>query len=231
MPTFNVTGDVDPFLHISLEKGESIFCESGSMVMMEQNLELKGSARGGILRSLTRAIANDASFFQQTIEAKNGKGECLLAAPLPGAIHVLEIGAKQYTLGDSAFLAASSDVELRTVTQSLGNALIGNSSGFLVSETTGQGKLAINAFGTIFKLTVSPGEDVLVDNNHVICWQTGLNISPSVSTRTGGLINNIINSAKSGEGIVLKFSGEGEVYISSKNTHSFSGWVRSLLRK
>ena len=34
MPVFTITGDVDPFLHVSLAKGEKIYCESYAMVMM-----------------------------------------------------------------------------------------------------------------------------------------------------------------------------------------------------
>ncbi len=35
MPTFTVTGEIDPFLHVSMRRGEKIYCESGAMVMME----------------------------------------------------------------------------------------------------------------------------------------------------------------------------------------------------
>ena len=42
MPVFTITGDFDPFLHVSLRQGEKIYCESNAMVMMEAALELKG---------------------------------------------------------------------------------------------------------------------------------------------------------------------------------------------
>ena len=48
MPVFTVTGDVDPFLHVSMARGETIYCESGAMVMMESNLDLKGKMKGGL---------------------------------------------------------------------------------------------------------------------------------------------------------------------------------------
>ena len=34
MPVFTVTGDNDPFLHVSLRHGESISCESDAMVIV-----------------------------------------------------------------------------------------------------------------------------------------------------------------------------------------------------
>ena len=40
MPVFSVTTDVDPFLHVAMKRGETIYCESDAMVMMEAALEL-----------------------------------------------------------------------------------------------------------------------------------------------------------------------------------------------
>ena len=84
MPVFTVTGDNDPFLHVSLRHGESISCESDAMVMMESNLDLTGRIQGGILGALARRLANGESFFQQHIKATRGDGDCLLAPTLPG---------------------------------------------------------------------------------------------------------------------------------------------------
>ena len=47
MADFSIVGNVDPFLHVSLRKGESIYAERGAMVSMDTTLELKGEARGG----------------------------------------------------------------------------------------------------------------------------------------------------------------------------------------
>src|SRR5690554_2953066 len=107
MPQFTVTGDVDPFLHVSLRKGEKIFCESDAMVMMEDTLRIKGQMRGGLGQALLRRFANDESIFQQEIEAVDGDGDCLLSPALPGGIEVLEVSpGEAYTLADGAFVTA-----------------------------------------------------------------------------------------------------------------------------
>jgi len=85
MPAFTTTGDVDPFLHVSLKQGEMIYCESDAMVMMESALDLRGRMTGGLGRALMRRFANGESFFQQHIEAVRGGGDCLLSPMLPGA--------------------------------------------------------------------------------------------------------------------------------------------------
>lgn len=107
MPVFTVTGDVDPFLHVSMTRGETIYCESGAMVMMESNLDLKGKMQGGIGSAIMRRFANGESFFQQHIEAVRGDGDCLLSPTLPGAMQVIECGSRQYILSDGAFVAST----------------------------------------------------------------------------------------------------------------------------
>lgn len=227
MPVFTVTGDVDPFLHVSLRQGEKIYCESGAMVMMESPLELKGKITGGIGSAIMRTFANGESFFQQHIEAVRGNGDCLLSPTLPGAMQVVDVGPRQYMISDGAFVAASSGVELKVRTQSLGNALFAQSGGFFITETQGSGQLAVSGFGSMSQLEVEPGKDVTIDNSHVVCWDSSLQYEMSVATsQSGGFLSNLVNSQTSGEGMVLRFSGQGKILVCSRSRQGFLGWVR-----
>ena len=230
MPEFTVTGDVDPFLHVSLRQGEKIYCESDAMVMMESTLDLKGKMTGGVMGSIMRRMANGESFFQQHITAVRGAGDCLLSPTLPGAVQIVDVGARQYLLNDGTFVAASDGVEMKTRTQSISNALFAQSGGFFIMETTGQGQIAVSGFGSMFKLDVSPGKDVVIDNSHVVCWDKSLSYEVSVTTSgggggLGGMIGNLVNSVTSGEGIVLRFTGTGSVHVCSRNRDAFLAWV------
>jgi len=229
MAIFTVTGDVDPFLHVSLQAGEKIFCESNAMVMMEANLELQGKMTGGLGSALMRRLANGESFFQQHIQATKGAGDCLLSPTLPGAIDVLQVGPTRYMLTDGAFMAAESGVSLNVRTQSLGTAVFGQTGGFFICEASGSGKLAISGFGSSFVLDVEPGKDIIIDNAHVVAWDAGLHHEISVTTQGGGgLLGQLVNSVTSGEGMVLKFSGKGKVIICSRNQANFATWLRRL---
>jgi uncharacterized protein (TIGR00266 family) len=228
MPTFTVTGDVDPFLHVSMRQGETIYCESDAMVMMESTLDLKGKMRGGLGSALMRTFANGESFFQQHIEATRGNGDCLLSPTLPGAMQVVEVGPSNYIISDGAFVAASSGVELKVRTQSLGNALFANSGGFFVTETGGKGQVVVSGFGSMSMLDVEPGKDAIIDNSHVVCWDSTLRYEISITTGTsGGFLGNLINSQTSGEGMVLRFSGKGKVYVCSRNRAAFKAWMQA----
>ncbi len=231
MTVFNSTGDVDPFLHVALTKGDRIYCESDAMVMMETTLDLKGSMNGGIGRALLRSFANGESFFQQEIEAVRGDGDCLLSPVLPGALEIIDVGSQQYLLNDGAFVAATSGTQMKVRTQSLGNALFAQSGGFFVMETSGTGQVVVSGFGSLFQLEVSPGKDMIIDNSHVVCWDSTLRYEISVTTGNsgsglGGMLGNFVNSFKSGEGIVLRFSGSGKIYVCSRNRDAFVEWMK-----
>lgn len=225
---FSKIGENDPFLHITLNKGEKIYCESNAMVTMDTTLELKAKMQGGLLSAIARKLANGESFFNQYIEATSGNGDTLLSPELPGDIQILEVGGNnQYMLNDGAFVAATEGIDLVVKMQGIGNALFGGTGGFLTTKTTGQGTLAVSGFGTLMELQVTPENPMIVDNYHVVAWDQSLQYECSLSTNKKGLISNMINSVTSGEGIVTKFRGNGKVIVCSRNRGAFIQWLRA----
>jgi uncharacterized protein (TIGR00266 family) len=231
MTTFTLVGTTEPFLHVAMRRGDKIYCESNAMVMMEDTLELKGKLQGGLGQALLRRFANDESLFQQHIEAVRGDGDCLLAPTLDGDLQILDIGSAQYTLSDGAFVAATDKVDLKVkMNSSIGGALFGDNGGFLVMHTSGVGQLVVSGAGSLFELQVTPDKEVIVDNGHVVCWDSRLHYELSMSTsNNGGFFGNLINSATSGEGMVLRFRGAGSVVVCSRNRQNTVTWLHSKL--
>lgn len=225
MPKFEISGGVDPLLAVTLEPGEKILAESNAMVAMDGSLALKGTSRGGVLKSLARKVLNEETFFQQEIQAQDEVGTVLLAPNIPGDIQLLAVGERQYRLADGAFLASTEGVELETKLQKLGNALLGDNGGFFVIKTQGQGQLAVGGFGSIRTLTVKPGQSLLVDNGHLVAWDDALDYELTLNTAKSGLFGKILHSQITGEGIVLKFKGEGNIYVCSRNQGGFIDWI------
>jgi uncharacterized protein (TIGR00266 family) len=187
---------------------------------------------GGIGSAIMRRFANGESLFQQHIEAVRGDGDCLLSPMLPGAIEVVDVGARQYLISDGAFVAATSGTEMKVRTQSVGNALFAQSGGFFIMETSGTGQVVVSGFGSMFQLDVVQGKDMVIDNAHVVCWDNALKYEISVTTGAGGgsggvkgFLGNMVNSVTSGEGIVLRFSGSGKVFVCSRNRDTFQKWA------
>lgn len=227
MATFTVTGGEDPFLHVSLVKGDRIICESDAMVMMEDPLDLKGQMTGGIASSLLRRLTTGESLFQQSIEAVRGPGDCLLAPTLPGSIELLNVSANnEYCLADGVFLAAEAGVSLKGRMQGVGQALLGGTGGFVILEATGIGKLAVNGLGGLFTLEVVEGKPIKIDNSHVVAWDKRLTYSVGMATARGrSFLGNLVASQTTGEGMILNFSGNGKVIVCSRNQKSLLDWI------
>jgi uncharacterized protein (TIGR00266 family) len=230
---FELIGQVDNLLLVSLAQGEEVSCESDAMVMMEGNLDLKGEMKGGFWSAVGRKLTNGESFFTQSIRATRGDGDTLISPTIPGDIHLLECApGQQYFLNDGAFLACESSVQVVVKTQSIGRALFAGTGGFFVGQTSGAGKLAVSGFGTAFEMGIDATEDnpVTIDNNHIVAWESTLKYDLALNTnKSKGLFGSIVNSAMSGEGIVTKFSGKGTVLICSRNRSDFVSWMGSQL--
>ena len=230
MASFTVTDGQDPFLHISLERGESVFAESGAMVMMDGTLDLTGNVQGGLLSGLARRMVAGESMFTQKIVATRGPGDLLLSQVIPGAVHVFDVGPQEYLLNDGAFLAAETGVDLKVRTQGIGGALFGNSGGLLIMQASGRGKLCVGGFGSLFLLTVEAGQNPIIDNGHLVAWDARLSYEVVMGTsRQGGMLSNLISSQTSGEGLVTKFSGTGQVLICSRQRQGFTSWLRQQI--
>jgi uncharacterized protein (TIGR00266 family) len=231
MPEFQIVGNVDPFLHVSMRRGESIYAERGAMVTMDTTLELKGEARGGMMRALARRFTAGESFFQQTVSATNGDGDALFSPNMPGDVMILDCGARQFRLNDGAFLAADTTIQINTKAQNIGQGLFGGTGGWFIMETAGTGKLAISGFGALFAMDVKPGQDTIVDNSHVVAWDAALQYNITAATAGGGFFSSVVNSMTSGEGLVNRFSGSGQVIVASRNRAGFLDWIASIVGK
>jgi len=81
------------------------------------------------------------------------------------------------------FVAAESGVSLNVRTQSLGTAMFGQTGGFFICEATGVGKLAVSGFGSSLYWMLNPAKDIIIDNAHVVAWDSALHHEISVTTQ------------------------------------------------
>lgn len=230
MTTLTLIGEPEPFLHVTLAQNDKIYCESGAMVMMEDSLDLAGKMQGGMVQAFMRRFATGESLFMQEIVATRGTGDCLIAAPLDGGMQILDVGARQYKLADGAFVAATASVNVTAQMQNLGGALFGGTGGLMVMQSAGSGQLVVSGAGTLFDIDVTPQKDVIIDNGHVVAWDSTLLYEITTETKSGGgFLGNIVNSVTSGEGLVIRFRGAGKVTISSRNRNNTLSWLQSKL--
>jgi uncharacterized protein (AIM24 family) len=100
-------------------------------------------------------------------------------------------------------------------------------------KVSGTGTLAVSGVGAVREMKVEPGSELIVDSGHAVAWPASLTSKASLSTgQGGGFLKKAVGAAKSGEGIVLRFSGGdegGKVLVSSRSRTSFIGWISDQL--
>ena len=206
---------------IFLKNGEFVRAQSDAMVAMTSAIEVEGKAEGGIGGMFKRMFTGE-SLFIQTLKATSGDGEVIVAPGEPGDITVIELNGDGYILQKGAFLAADPGVELSATSQGVMKGLF-SGEGFFLQTAKGKGTLLISSFGGIVKKTLSPGENWIVDNGHLVAWSDTIQYSMRKASK------GIISSLTSGEGLVCDVQGPGDVYIQTRNPSSFGQWVRQFI--
>ena len=231
MARFEILGSTDPFMKVHFEQGETIFAEGGAMAAMDDVIDLTGKARGGMLKSLARAAVTGESFFMQEATAERGPGSLLLAPGYPGEVRVIELSGDEWSLTDGAFLCAESGLEIATKrNKSIGSSLFGGTGGFFIMNVSGTGSLAVSSLGAIQEMPIPENGELIVDSGHVIAWPHSVEMKASLSTKKDqGFLGKMVGSVKTGEGVVLRFTGSGSILVASRAQPAFIGWLSTRM--
>jgi len=186
-------------------------------------MDVDSKLEKGLLGGLTRKLLTGESLFFQTLSATRGAGEVMLASAYPGEIQVLELdGSEEYILQKDGFLAAEESIEISTKAQNLTKGLF-SGEGFFVMRISGVGKVAISTYGGLHKLSIALGETRIIDNSHMVAWSANANYKIEKASKGWG------SSFTSGEGLVCRFQGPGDVYIQTRNAPGFGSWIRQFM--
>jgi uncharacterized protein (TIGR00266 family) len=143
------------------------------------------------------------------------------AARLPGDVMVLEVGSDGLNLSRGSYLCASATVEIDTKWGGFKN-LAGGEGGFLI-HATGQGHVVLSCYGAIDTVQLGAGESFVIDSGHVVAFDT------TVTYTTRKVTKGIMNTLKSGEGLVMEFTGPGRVLTQSRNPGELVEWLTTEL--
>ncbi len=208
---YTVEGRPDfSFLTVQLPANEKLKVEASAMATMDTNIEMKTKLRGGLGRFLT-----GESIFVNEFTAANGPGEIGIAPGSPGDLDHVYLNGNTIYLQNSAFVACGMDVTLETKWQGLVKGFFSGESLFLI-RASGTGDLWFNTFGAMMEIDVS-GE-YIVDTGHIVAFTEGLDYNVG---RIGGYKSLFF----SGEGLICRFSGEGKVWIQTRQMGAFASWV------
>jgi uncharacterized protein (TIGR00266 family) len=211
---YELTGKPDYALaEVTLEPGESLTAEAGAMVAMSANMQIETKAKGGLLGGLKRMVVGE-SFFTNNFHPEGDAGTIKLAPRAPGDVEVLELKGESYMMQSGAYLAHVGDIEIDTKFGGFQSFFSGE--GFFLIKVSGNGLVFFNSYGGLKKVSISGS--YIVDTTHIVAFDS--TISYNVEA-VGGLKATFF----SGEGLVCRYTGQGDLWIQTRSGPQFAGWL------
>ena len=198
------------FVTVQIPAQQTLKVEASAMATMDTNLKMKTKVRGGLSRFIT-----GESIFINEFTAENGPGEIGIAPGSPGDVEHVYLDGDVIYLQNSAFLAAGLGVNVESKWQGLVKGFFSGESLFLI-RCSGKGDLWFNTYGAMIEVNVTGG--YVVDTGHIVAFTDGLQYEVG---RIGGYKSLFF----SGEGLVCRFSGQGKVWIQTRQVPAFANWV------
>jgi uncharacterized protein (TIGR00266 family) len=205
---------------ILLDPLEEIRVESGSMVSMSPGITLQTRMEGGVLRSLTRSLLGQESFFLNVFQAPYEGGLINLAPSLPGDMMVLEMRNESLLVQSGSYVASSMGLDIDTKWG--GPRTFFASEGLFMLRARGSGLLVLSSYGAIHAVELDPGQQFVVDTGHLVAFTE--NMGFNVRT-VGGVRSTLL----SGEGLVVDLTGPGRVFMQTRSIDAFLSWLDPFL--
>ncbi|MGA1345920.1 MAG: TIGR00266 family protein [Ilumatobacteraceae bacterium] len=208
---------------LTLAGGETVRVESGAMMAMSSGVGLSAKAEGGIMKSLKRAALGGESFFISTYTAPAQGGFVDVAARLPGDITSQTVGAGAgLFISKGSWIANESSVEVDTQWGGFKN-LFGSEGGFIL-RVGGQGQVVFACYGALEVWNLEAGQHFTVDTGHMVAYEES--VTMQIRQAAGG---GLVQTFKSGEGLVFDFTGPGRVWTQTRNPNEMLGWISAAL--
>lgn len=217
------------WLRVELQPGEEVQAEAGSMVQRDTQVEmtthLNTGKKAGFFRKL---FAIFVAFMRKFIGGETmfvnrfttpAQGEVVFAPALSGHIMHKKLGASsKLFVQTGSYLASTGDIDTKVRFTGL-RSLLGD-EGLVLLECTGQGDLFINSYGGVLPVQVNGA--FTVDTGHIVAFEGNMNFKVK---SVGGFKSLLF----SGEGLVCEFSGQGTIYVQSRNLGALAAWLTPLL--
>ena len=196
-------------LEIQMSSGEKITAESGAMVYMKGDIEIKTRTRdGGFFKKIKVTALGGESFFVNDYIAH---GDCAIGLTGPPIGDIIRVEVKPgsgFIVQSGSYVASTQGVLLDTQWQGFTKGLFG--SEFFMLKATGQGDMFLNAYGGIIHKQVAAGEKIVIDNYHLVALSDQATYRV---TNIGGMKTTILG----GEGLATEVTGPGSIYFQTKN--------------
>ena len=221
---YKIVGQTVPVVEVKLNKGESMYTQSGGMAYQTEGIKMHTNARGGVMKSLGRMFAGE-SIFMANYTAETDGAMVAFATTVPGALIPVDLRnvPNGLIMQKGAFLCAEQSVETSVAFTKKFSAGFFGGEGFILQKAKGNGIVFLEVDGDVIEKELGPGEVLKVDTGNVVAFDS--NVSYEIETVKG--LGNIFLG---GEGLFLtKLTGPGKIILQSQNFNDFAGRVATRI--
>ncbi len=217
---YKVIGQTVPVVEVKLNKGESMYTQSGGMAYQTEGIKMNTNARGGVMKSLGRMFSGE-SIFMANYTAETDGAMVAFASTVPGAVVPVDLRNLPggLIMQKGAFLCAEQSVETSVAFTKKFTAGLFGGEGFILQKAQGNGTVFLEIDGDVIQKELAPGEVLKVDTGNVVAFES--KVSYEIETVKG--LGNIFLG---GEGLFLtKLTGPGKIILQSQNFNDFVGKI------
>jgi uncharacterized protein (TIGR00266 family) len=189
-----------------LAPGEAVQADYDAMLSASYGVLIDVRPRGG-----ARGRKSHPAVFTAPPEG----GWVDVAPALPGEVYTLELeGASGWCVARGNWLAASSTIRQDPAWQGF-RGMFGADQGFL-EHVSGQGSVVLTACGAIDVVNLEPGAAITVTSGSLVAY------TESVQTRLRVVNQQMNQSMRTGEGLLLDFAGPGQVLTQTRKPQAMA---------
>jgi len=205
---------------VHMDAGESVNAEAGAMMAMSPGVDMVTSTQGGVFKGLKRSVLGGESFFMNEFTASTQGAHVVVAPALPGDIITWPLTGNTVYLQSGSFLAAPKSIDIDSKWG--GAKTFFSKEGLFMLKCSGVGDLVVSSYGAIQEVELGAGQTYTVDTGHMVGWQEGVQYEVVK-------VGNWKSTMLGGEGLVVKLTGPGRVYIQTRSPEDFISWLTPKL--
>jgi len=202
---YEIIGGNLPAVVISLEAGEQVKCESGSMSWMDRGITMETSG-GGLGKMFGRMVTGEALMLN-TYSASTA-GKIAFASSFPGSIKVVEINPGVSIMAQKgSFLASYGDIDMSVGFQKkIAGGFFGG-EGFLMQKFEGNGLVFLEVDGSAVDYELAAGQQMILDTGYLVQMDSSVSLDVE-------MVKGVKNILFGGEGLFnTVLTGPGHITI------------------
>jgi len=220
---YQIVGDDLQAVVITLDPGEGVVSEAGSMLYMDDGISMRSAmsmktqdegVMGKLFEAGKRMLAGESMFVTFFENESNARKEVAFSSTVPGPVIPIQLHdhGGQLICQKDAFLCAAKGVVVDIAfTKRFGAGLFGG-EGFILQRLNapdGKGQAFLQGGGAVIVKELAPGQILRVDTGCLVAME------PSVQYEVE-MVKGMRNKLFGGEGMFnMRFRGPGKVWLQS----------------